>query len=652
MGTMAKKKTSTRTHPKEEKLDFQAEVSRLLEIVANALYSNKEIFLRELISNASDACDRLRYAALTQPELTGGEAAFQIELAVDAKARTLTVSDNGIGMNRDDLVDNLGTIARSGTAAFMHQLEQKSDSTNLIGQFGVGFYAAFMVSDTVEVFSRKAGETQGWRWVSDGKGEFTIAATNDAAPDAAPDAPARGTRIRLHLKKGEDEFLDAARLRRIVKMYSDHIAIPVVLNTGDTQETLNAASALWTRPKAEISDEAYTEFYHHVAHAFDDPWARLHFKAEGVLEYTGLLFIPASKPFDLFHPERQHGVKLYVKRVFISDQCEELVPPYLRFLRGIVDTEDLPLNINRETLQHNPLLAKIRQAITKRILAELKKRAKKAANNHDTDDYTTFWDNFGAVLKEGLYEDTSQRETLLELARFATTNGTARISLADYIDRMPAGQEAIYYLSGEDNDALRRSPHLEGFAAKGVEVLLLSDPVDEFWIPAVREYDGRPFKSVTRGGAELSKIGDKKDDDAADSNNQADTPALDALIAFVKLTLSDAVKDVRVSERLTDSAVCLVADEGDIDMHLERLLKQHNQLDQAAKRVLEINSSHPLIRRLANRLADGNTGGPLEDAAHLLLDQARILEGEPLPDPAAFGRRLTSLVERGLMSGD
>lgn len=652
MGTMAKKKTSTRTHPKEEKLGFQAEVSRLLEIVANALYSNKEIFLRELISNASDACDRLRYAALTQPELTGGEAAFQIELAVDAKARTLTVSDNGIGMNRDDLVDNLGTIARSGTAAFMHQLEQKSDSTNLIGQFGVGFYAAFMVSDTVEVFSRKAGETQGWRWVSDGKGEFTIAATNDAAPDAAPDAPARGTRIRLHLKKGEDEFLDAARLRRIVKMYSDHIAIPVVLNTGDTQETLNAASALWTRPKAEISDEAYTEFYHHVAHAFDDPWARLHFKAEGVLEYTGLLFIPASKPFDLFHPERQHGVKLYVKRVFISDQCEELVPPYLRFLRGIVDTEDLPLNINRETLQHNPLLAKIRQAITKRILAELKKRAKKAANNHDTDDYTTFWDNFGAVLKEGLYEDTSQRETLLELARFATTNGTARISLADYIDRMPAGQEAIYYLSGEDNDALRRSPHLEGFAAKGVEVLLLSDPVDEFWIPAVREYDGRPFKSVTRGGAELSKIGDKKDDDAADSNNQADTPALDALIAFVKLTLSDAVKDVRVSERLTDSAVCLVADEGDIDMHLERLLKQHNQLDQAAKRVLEINSSHPLIRRLANRLADGNTGGPLEDAAHLLLDQARILEGEPLPDPAAFGRRLTSLVERGLMSGD
>ncbi|MHA1600758.1 MAG: molecular chaperone HtpG [Alphaproteobacteria bacterium] len=637
---MAKKKSSTQTPPKEEKLGFQAEVSRLLEIVANALYSNKEIFLRELISNASDACDRLRYAALTQPELTGGEAAFRIELAGDAKARTLTISDNGIGMNRDDLVDNLGTIARSGTAAFMRQLEQKSDGANLIGQFGVGFYAAFMVADKVEVFSRKAGETQGWRWVSDGKGEFTVAVTEEA--------PVRGTRIQMHLKKGEDEFLDPARLRRIVKTYSDHIAVPVILRKDDEEETLNAASAIWTRPKAEISDEAYSEFYHHVAHAFDDPWLRLHFKAEGVVEYTGLLFIPATKPFDLFHPERQHGVKLYVKRVFISDQCEELVPAYLRFLRGIIDTEDLPLNINRETLQHNPLLAKIRQAVTKRVLAELKKRAKTAP-----DDYAAFWENFGAVLKEGLYEDSGQRETLLELSRFATTKGTERISLADYIGRMPAGQEAIYYLSGEDTDALRRSPHLEGFAAKGVEVLLFSDPVDEFWIPAVREYDGRQFKSVTRGATELSKIGDKKDDDTGDKTDKAaTTPGLDALVAFVKLTLTDEVKDVRVSERLTDSAVCLVADEGDIDMHLERLLKQHKQLDQAAKRVLEINPGHPLIRRLADRLAGENAavGGPLEDAAHLLLDQARILEGEPLPDPAAFGRRLTSLVERGLAS--
>jgi len=510
----------------------------------------------------------------------------------------------------------------------------------------VGFYAAFMVADEVEVSSRRAGETQGWRWTSDGKGEFTIAATKDA--------PARGTRIQLRLKKGEDEFLDPARLRQIVKTYSDHIAIPVILHEGDKEETLNAASAIWTRSKSEISDEAYTEFYHHVAHAFDDPWLRLHFKAEGVLEYTGLLFIPASKPFDLFHPERQHGVKLYVKRVFISEQCDDLVPAYLRFLRGVIDTEDLPLNISRETLQHSPLLAKIRRAVTKRVLAEIKKQAKNAP-----DGYNAFWDNFGAVLKEGLYEDADQRETLLELTRFATTHGpgtkeSGRVSLADYIARMPAGQEAIYYLSGDDVDALRRSPHLEGFAAKGVEVLLFSDPVDEFWIPAVREYAGRPFKSVTRGATELGKIGDKKDADAGDKTEKPTPPGLDALVAFVKLTLTDEVKDVRISERLTDSAVCLVADEGDIDMHLERLLKQHRQLDQAAKRVLEINPGHPLIRRLAERLAGDGTASdePLADAAHLLLDQARILEGEPLPDPAAFGRRLTSLVERGLTLGD
>jgi molecular chaperone HtpG len=652
---MAKKKSTAKSTsktaqgaPQEETLGFQAEVSRLLHIVANALYSNKEIFLRELISNASDACDRLRYAALTQPTLTGGDADFQVMLAIDAKARTLGVTDNGIGMNRDDLVENLGTIARSGTAAFVQQLEQKADGINLIGQFGVGFYAAFMVADTVEVTSRKAGETQGWRWTSDGKGEFTVAASDEA--------PARGTRIVLHLKKGEDEFLDPARLRRIVKTYSDHVAIPVILRASDKEgagkdETLNAASAIWTRPKSEISDEAYAEFYHHAAHAFDAPWLRLHFKAEGVLDYTGLLFIPSSKPFDLFHPERQHGVKLYVKRVFISDNCDELVPAYLRFLRGVIDTEDLPLNISREVLQHNPMLAKIRKAVTKRVLSELEKRAKNSA-----DDYNKFWETFGAVMKEGLYEDNAQRKTLLDLSRFASTKGEGLVSLADYVARMPAGQEAIYYLSGDDAAALRRSPHLEGFAAKGVEVLLLSDPVDEFWIPSVTEVEGRRFKSVTRGATELGKIGDKPDADAGDKTDKtAHTPGLDALVAFAKLTLKDDVKDVRVSERLTDSAVCLVADEGDMDMHLERLLKQHRQLDHTAKRVLEINPGHPMIRRLADRLAEGGdatvAGGPVEEAARLLLDQARILEGEALPDPAAFGRRLALLVERGLAPG-
>ena len=649
----------------EQKLSFQAEVSRLLDIVANSLYANKEIFLRELISNASDACDRLRYAALTQPDLTAADPDYKITLSRDAKAGTLTVADNGIGMNRDEMIENLGTIARSGTANFVRELEEKPEGVNLIGQFGVGFYSAFMVADSVEVLSRRAGESQGWRWVSDGRGEFTVAETPDGDGDGA--APARGTRVVLKLKKAQKEFLDPLRLERIVRTYSDHIAIPVTLikdaeagGAGDgSEQTLNSASALWTRPKSEISEEQYKEFYHHVAHAFDEPWLRLHFKAEGVIEYSGLLYLPSTKPFDLFQPERKHGVKLYVRRVFITDDCESLVPPYLRFLRGVIDSEDLPLNISREILQTNPVLAKIRKAVTKRVLNELKRWAKKKP-----EEYATFWDNFGPVLKEGLYEDESQRETLIELARFASTRAGGgasgrdggSVGLADYVARMPEGQDTIYYISGEDVETLRKSPQIEGFAAKGVEVLLMSDPVDEFWLPVVREYQGKAFKSVTRGGAELDKIADAAKDGEAAAEDAAG-PGTDALIAFVKLALKDQVKDVRASERLTDSPVCLVADEGDMDMHLERLLKQHNQIDQATTRILEINPRHALIRRLVAELEtrgaaasegdDGDAAPPLEEAARLLLDQARILEGEPLPDPSAFARRLSRLVARG-----
>ena len=631
----------------EEKLSFQAEVGRLLDIVANSLYSNKEIFLRELISNASDACDRLRYAALTESGLLGEDPDFKIRLTTDKAGRSLTIADNGIGMNRDELVENLGTIARSGTAAFLQQLEEKPEGVNLIGQFGVGFYSAFMVADKVEVTTRKAGEAQGWRWVSKGGGEFTVG--------EAEDAPARGTRITLKLKKGQNEFLDPPRLKRIVTTYSDHIAIPVLLAKDDGEETLNAASAIWTRPKSEVGDEQYKEFYRHVSHGFDEPWLTLHFKAEGVIEYTGLLFAPSTAPFDLFQPERRHGVKLYVKRVFITDDCEGLVPSYLRFLRGVIDTEDLPLNISRDVLQNNPMVAKIRKAVTKKVLGEIKKQAKKAPG-----DYAGFWDDFGPVLKEGIYEDEAQRETLLELARFRSTRGGEWTGLADYVERMPEGQEAIYYISGEDAETLRRSPHLEGFAAKGVEVLLLTDPVDEFWIPAVAEYQGKGFKSVTRGGADLARIAEPETA-GADKPEDETAPGLDSLVAFIKLSLKDEVKDVRTSERLTDSAVCLVADEGDIDMHLERMLKQHRQLDHASKRILEINPGHPLIRCLAAQLkatdwhGDGKSGNgaatPLEDAAWLLLDQARILEGEPLPDPGAFARRLAGLVERGLAAG-
>jgi len=627
----------------EEKLSFQAEVSRLLDIVANSLYSNKEIFLRELISNASDACDRLRYEALTRPDLVAEDADYRITLGVDAKKGVITVADNGIGMNRDDLIENLGTIARSGTAAFMQQIENKAERANLIGQFGVGFYSAFMVADEVEVVSRKAGEPHAWRWVSDGKGSFTV---EELAAESAAEAPARGTRIALKLRKGRKEYLDPLRIERIVKTYSDHIAVPIVLQGDGEARTLNAASALWTRPKSEVRDEQYKEFYHHVAHAFDEPWLRLHFKAEGKIEYIGLLFVPSSPPLDLFHPERRHGVKLYVKRVFITDDCEELIPAYLRFLRGVIDTEDLPLNISRELLQQNPMLAKIRSAVTKRVIGELARKSEKAP-----EDYNRFWDAFGGVLKEGLYEDETNRETLLGLARFESTHGTGTTGLADYLARMPEGQNAIYYISGEDAKMLRRSPQLEGFVAKGVEVLLMTDPVDEFWIPAVGTYQGKAFHSVTRGDIDLGAIeAADKDGDATES----EAPGIDSLIAFIKLALKDEVKDVRSSTRLTDSAVCLVAGETDMDIHLERMLKQHHQIDTASRRILEINPRHSLIRRLAAQLeTPGAAGGgngeinPVEEAARLLLDQARILEGEPLPDPAGFARRMTLLLERG-----
>src|SRR4051794_6065727 len=414
----------------QETRNFQAEVSRLLEIVAHSLYSEKEIFLRELISNASDACDRLRYAALTEPALAEGETEYRVTLTPDKAARTLTIADNGIGMNREELIDNLGTIARSGTAAFVNQLSGDArKDIGLIGQFGVGFYSAFMVAEKLEVLSRKAGESQGWRWVSDGRGEFTV----EPVPETA-----RGAKIIVHLREGEDEYLDPARLRRIVKTYSDHIGLPIILNEGGKEETINPASALWTRPRSEITAEQYKEFYHHVGHSFDDPWLTLHNKAEGVLEYTSLLFVPSTKPFDLFDPQRRHRVKLYVRRVFITDEAAELLPPWLRFLRGVVDSEDLPLNVSREMLQNNPTLTKMRGQLVKRVLGELEKKAKDAP-----EEYAKFWENFGAVLKEGIYEDPEQRDAILPLARFRSTHGDGLVSLDDYVGRMKPGQDAI-----------------------------------------------------------------------------------------------------------------------------------------------------------------------------------------------------------------
>jgi molecular chaperone HtpG len=617
----------------EEKLKFQAEVARLLHIVANALYSEKQIFLRELISNASDACDRLRYEAITRPDLTADDPNFKVRIDANRSKRTIEIADNGIGMNRETLISDLGTIARSGTSAFVEQLsgDAKKDMS-LIGQFGVGFYSAFMVAEKVEVLTRRASEAQAWHWTSDGTGEFTV---------AEAEKPGRGTTITLHLRQGEDDFLEPLRLRQIIKTYSDHIALPIVLKWSDgKEETVNAASALWTRPRQDITADQYKEFYHHVGHSFDEPWMTLHWRAEGTIEFTNLLFIPAAKPFDLFHPDRRHSVRLYVKRVFITDKCEDLVPHWLRFLKGVVDCEDLPLNISREMLQKNPVVGRMNGAIVKRVLGDLAKKAE-----GEPAEYEKFWGNFGAVLKEGIYEDRDNRDPLLKLARFRSTTGEGFASLADYVGRMKPQQKSIYYISGEEPATLRKSPQLEGFAARGIEVLLLTDPVDEFWIPSVGDFEGKPFKSATRAGAELSDIPLASEKDAGPA--PADAGKVDGLIALLKLTLRDAIKDVRVTERLTDTAVCLVSDEGDMDIRLERMLKQHRQIDESIKRILEINPRHQLIKALADLVGAESASARLTDAAWLLLDQARILEGEQLPDPAAFSRRFSEAMARG-----
>jgi molecular chaperone HtpG len=632
---MATKAKGKKTTGGAETMGFQAEVGRLLDIVANALYSEREIFLRELISNAADACDRLRYLAIETPALTESDPAFKITLSVDKDAKTLTVADNGTGMTREELIENLGTIARSGSAAFVEKLsgDAKKD-VSLIGQFGVGFYSGYMVADSVSVVSRRAGEGEAWKWTSDGRTGFTI---------EPAEKEGRGTAITLSLKDDAGEYLEEATLRRIVKTYSDHIPFPIELlhptKDEDADTRLNEASALWTRNKSEVDEQQYKEFYHHVAHAFDDPWLTLHFRAEGVIEYTGLVYIPTERPLDLFHPERLSKLKLYVKRVFITEDCDDLLPSWLRFLRGVIDSEDLPLNVSREMLQNNPVVGKIKTGLVKRVLAELGKKAET-----DAEGYANFWDKFGLVLKEGLYEGGADKETLLKLCRFRSTKRDGLISLDDYVADMKEGQDAIYYISGEDAGALKKSPQLEGFDAKGVEVLLMTDPVDEFWLSTIFDHDGKPFKSVTRAGADLSKI--KKDGETEDEKKDDEAEAVvDGLVIALKLALGDAVKDVRASDRLTSSAVCLVADENAMDMHLERLLKQHNKLEHSSPRILEINPDHALIQALTAKAGpDGK--GDLGSAPKLLLDQARILEGETLPDPADFARNMADVMAK------
>jgi molecular chaperone HtpG len=613
----------------KETFSFQTEVGQLLDIVAGSLYSNREIFLRELISNASDACDKLRYETLTNPSLAKNADQFAVSLAADKKAKTLSVSDNGIGMNHDDLLETLGTIARSGTGAFLEALKEgEKGEVGLIGQFGVGFYSAFMVADSVDVLTRKAGEEQSWLWTSDGKGQFTIEPGNRTEC---------GTTVILHMKKDAKEFLEEARISHIVKTYSDHISFPVLLDA----ETLNSASAIWTRNPKEVTDDQHTEFYHHTSHAFDKPWLTLHNRVEGMVSHTSLLYVPSSAPFDLYDAERKSHVKLYVNRVFISENTKGLIPTYLRFLRGVVDSEDLSLNVSREMLQSDPALAKIKTALTKKVIGALKKKAQKAA-----DEYSTFWGNFGAVFKEGLIEDPSLRDRILEVCRFSSTHNGELTSLSDYVERSKEGQDEIYYITGEDAKKIAQSPHLEGFKAKGVEVLLLSDHVDEFWLQHITEFEGKKFKSVTRGATDLDKIsGDGKTDD--DSDDDASSMDLNELIAAIKMELGEAVKDVRPSKRLTDSPVCLIADDGDMDVNLERLLKQHGQLQDGMPRILELNPDHRMVKKLAERAKSEGAASDdlLKDAAHLLLDQARISEGEIPADPASFVRRLSAVMD-------
>jgi len=615
----------------KETFAFQTEVGQLLDIVAGSLYSNREIFLRELVSNASDACDKLRYESLTSPSLAENSGEFSISLEVDKKAKTLSVSDNGIGMSHDDLLETLGTIARSGTGAFLEALKtgEKGD-LGLIGKFGVGFYSAFMVADRVDVLTRKAGEEKSWQWSSDGKGEFTI---------EPGEREACGTTVVLHMKKDAKEFLEESRIRHIINTYSEHISFPVKLGS----DTLNSASAIWTRAPKDITEEQHTEFYHHTSHAFDKPWLVMHNRVEGTVNHTSLLYIPSTAPFDLFDAERKSHVKLYVNRVFISDTTKDLIPAYLRFLRGVVDSQDLSLNVSREMLQSDPILAKIKTSITKKVLGELKKKANKAP-----EEYENFWRNFGAVLKEGLIEDPSLRERILEVCRFSSTKSGELTSLSDYVSRCKAGQEAIYYLAGEDAKKIAHSPHLEGFKAKGVEVLLLSDHVDEFWLQHITEFEGKQFKSVTRGATNLDKI--TTDEKANDNEDDEEAPDLVDLIASIKHELGDAVKDVRPSKRLTDSPVCLIADEGDMDVNLEKLLKRHGQLQQDMPRVLELNPDHRIIKKLAERAKGTEAASDhlLKDAAHLLLDQARIADGEVPSDPADFVRRLGSVMDSAL----
>ncbi|MBC2383043.1 molecular chaperone HtpG [Pseudomonas sp. WS 5106] len=623
----------------KETLGFQTEVKQLLHLMIHSLYSNKEIFLRELISNASDAVDKLRFEALSKPELLEGGAELKIRVSFDKDAKTVTLEDNGIGMSREDAITHLGTIAKSGTADFMKNLsgDQKKDS-HLIGQFGVGFYSAFIVADKVEVFSRRAGLAagEGVHWSSKGEGEFEIATIDKAD---------RGTRIVLHLKDGEDEFADGWRLRNIIKKYSDHIALPIELPKEQAAaegeeapaqewEVVNRASALWTRPRTEVKDEEYQEFYKHIAHDYENPLSWSHNKVEGKLEYSSLLYVPARAPFDLYQREAPKGLKLYVQRVFVMDQAESFLPLYLRFIKGVVDSNDLSLNVSREILQKDPIIDSMKSALTKRVLDMLEKLAK-----NEPEQYKGFWKNFGQVMKEGPAEDFANKEKIAGLLRFASTqgeDGEQVVSLAEYLARAKEGQDKIYYLTGETYAQVKNSPHLEVFRKKGIEVLLLTDRIDEWLMSYLNEFDGKSFVDVARGDLDLGNL------DSEEEKKEAEEVAKskEGLVERIKASLGEAVSEVRVSHRLTDSPAILAIGEQDLGMQMRQILEASGQKVPDSKPIFEFNPAHPLIEKLDGEQSEERFG----DLSHILFDQAALAAGDSLKDPAAYVRRLNKLL--------
>ena len=620
-----------------EHYQFAADTGKILDIVIDSLYSQKEIFLRELVSNASDAISKRQFESL-QGEAAGSFDGL-ISIAVDKKAKSLSITDNGIGLNEADLKSTLGTIASSGTKAFLEQMEQSGDKSTsqsqLIGQFGVGFYAAFMVAERVEVLSKKSGSDAAFCWASDGKSGFTI---------SAADKQDTGTAITLFLKSDAKEFLEEERISHLIKKYSDHISFPIQwLDKDGESKRLNASTALWTKPAKDISEDDYKAFYNSVSASYDTPFATLHNKTEGVVEFTNLLFIPSVAPYDLYDPDRKSKIQLYVNRVFITDQCDELVPKWMRFLRGVIDTPDVNLNVSREMLQHSPVITKIRKSLVKRVLSELKKSIEKRR-----DDYQNFWDGFGRVIKEGIYEDADNRAKILEVSFFKSAKSSKMVTLDEYIDAFAEGQEEIYYLSVEDPALAAGSPHLEGFEAKGVDVLILSDPVDDFWLANTDDYKGKTFRSISRGDVDLSGIKSADGKDADDDKNAAeDSKSADTAVAKIKDVLSARVADVKPSKNLAKSVARLIADENAMDAQMERFMRMHNADFKGAPKILEVNAKHPLITALNDRLATGDFA-EADDFAELIYQSALISDGKQVDDPHAFAEKLAKVMQKAL----